>query len=275
MSEIGNDGAEPTSKHPSSRSTQKGEDPTASSARRGARHDAVAQDDATAGATEVSSGAERILPKPGAVPAAQARSLRPRANWIWVALPVGGLMILPVVGLVYAATGSFGKDAAGASASGSAALLDEDDPAGALGAAKGKKTAKKSPTSKTSAGRLGHPRSDEAAECCAKLHELGRTLPVDERSIYLSAAASCDSAPDAELAFRRVRSQLGVAMSDVPAECAAADQPVNPSPQSDRRPASVRPRTVVEPGVVPPEAPPPPPEAPENPSPEQPAAPRE
>lgn len=144
-----------------------------------------------------------------------------RATWLWVALPVGGLLVVPMFGLFYTATTSFGKDDAEASASASSAESDEaededDEPAGA-GAFR--KTSKKTSRKKSKAAKGSRPRADSAAVCCAKLHELGKTEEVENRSRYLSAAAACEAAPNAETAFRRVASSLRIGKVEGPPEC--------------------------------------------------------
>ncbi len=141
----------------------------------------------------------------------------PRASWLWVALPVAGLLVVPLVGLVYAATSTFGKGEPETATSAALAPNDDDAEPGKPGAAtKSRKTTAKKPSAK---GRAGKPRSDAASPCCAKLHELGKTAEVGERAPYLSAAAACDAAPDADKAYARVKANLKTSKTEVPAEC--------------------------------------------------------
>lgn len=128
-------------------------------------------------------------------------------RWLWVALPIVGLSIVPLVGLVYAATATFGK----ASAEGA----DEDEEGSVDGGA-GKKGKARTKTSKAAP----KPRSDGAAECCAKLRELGKTAPLDARATYLSAAQACESAPDEDRALKIARSNVQTAKHELPEECA-------------------------------------------------------
>ena len=126
-------------------------------------------------------------------------------RWIWVALPVVGLSIVPLVGLVYAATASFGK-----------ASAESGEDAEAADGGPGKKGKARTKTSKASP----KPRTDGAAECCAKLRELGKTAPLDARATYLSAAQACESAPDEDRALKIARSNVQTAKHELPDECA-------------------------------------------------------
>ena len=63
------------------------------------------------------------------------------------------------------------------------------------------------------------PRSDSAAPCCAKLHELGKTAPLDVRPAFLSAAMACDKAPDADKALLRAKGNLRATKAEIPEEC--------------------------------------------------------
>lgn len=138
-------------------------------------------------------------------------------SWLWVALPVGGLLVVPMIGLFYAATSSFGK--AEPDAPGSAALEDGDEPTDPATPGVKSKRAKRSTTGSRSPTMGQKPRSDGAAACCAKLHELGRTAPLDVRPAYLSSASSCDRAPDADRAFSRVKGNLKATKAELPEEC--------------------------------------------------------
>ncbi|NUP05071.1 MAG: hypothetical protein HOW73_03305 [Polyangiaceae bacterium] len=137
-------------------------------------------------------------------------------SWLWVALPITGLLLVPLIGLLYAATTSFGKgDEENADAATSADLEEGDEPATGAAARRKKATAKKARSTKSTS----RARTDSAAICCAKLHELGKTEPVEDRSRYLSAAAACEAASDAETAFKRVASSLRIAKLSPPPEC--------------------------------------------------------
>ncbi len=129
-----------------------------------------------------------------------------RHAWLRIALPLVGLSLVPAVGLIYAATASFGKaeeegeEAAGASVDGGAAKKGKIKPKAAKGAPK--------------------PRTDGAAECCAKLRELGKTAPLDARASYLSAAQACEAAPDEDRALKVAKSNVQTAKHELPEECA-------------------------------------------------------
>lgn len=133
-------------------------------------------------------------------------------------LPVAGLLVIPSVGLVYTATTTFGKGA-DESASASSVDLDEEIPGVA------KRTRSGSSSKKTKTPKSSHPRSDSAGPCCLKLRELGTTLPVEERGRYLSAATTCEGAPDSDVAIKRVNSNLKVGGAEVPTECELPTRP--------------------------------------------------
>lgn len=146
-----------------------------------------------------------------AIEIARARARRGKRSWIWSMLPVAGLLVIPAVGLFYTATTSFGKGADSAAAG--SAEADEDAPPGT------KKTRGASSSKRTKTSKTSHPRNDSAGPCCLKLRELGTTLPVEERGRYLSAATTCEGAPDSDVALKRVNSNLKVGGAEVPAEC--------------------------------------------------------
>jgi hypothetical protein len=135
-----------------------------------------------------------------------SRSPASSRRWLWVALPIAGLSIVPLIGLVYAATATFGKGAEAEEAT-------DVEAGGDGGVAKKGKTKGKTPKSTTK------PRTDGAAECCAKLRELGKTAPLDARASYLSAAQACEAAPDEERAFKIAKSNVQTAKHELPDEC--------------------------------------------------------
>lgn len=150
---------------------------------------------------------------------------RKRPGWLWVALPITGLMLVPTIGLLYAATTTFGVGEPATADSATPADGDEDGAPTPGAKTKGGASKKVSKSGKTlkptkSAGHTaGRPRSDEASLCCTKLRELGKTAEIAERAPYLSAASSCEAASDAEIAWKRVKSQLAVAKLELPPEC--------------------------------------------------------
>jgi len=138
-------------------------------------------------------------------------------SWIFIVLPVVGLSIVPVFGLIHAATTSFGKGEGTDSSASAAANDDDDDEAtGSPGAGATKRGARAARSRRSKSSR---PRSDSASICCAKLRELGKTSAIEERSKYLSAATSCDNAPDVDTALRRVANSLRASGAEVPSEC--------------------------------------------------------
>lgn len=135
---------------------------------------------------------------------------RTKWGWLRIALPIVGLLVVPSFGLIYAATGSFGKSAEGEAGA-------EEEVVGADGG-RSKRTKPKGKS--TGAGKgTTKPRTDGAAECCQKLRELGKTAPIDARATYLSAAQACEAAPDEDRAFRIARSNVQTAKHEVPEEC--------------------------------------------------------
>lgn len=145
-----------------------------------------------------------------------------RTSWLWVALPVAGLLIVPMIGLVYAATSTFGR---GEPEPSSSVPLDDGDDlsepgVGIPGISKaGTKKAKRTTTGSRAGKMSAKPRSDSAAPCCARLHELGKTSPLDVRPAFLSAAAACDAAPDADKALLRAKGNLRATKAEIPEEC--------------------------------------------------------
>jgi hypothetical protein len=130
-------------------------------------------------------------------------------------VPVGGLLVIPIIGLVYAATASFVDEPPSSSARAAGSdLADDDDEPGPTGT---KATRRKAPRSRAAAG--GPKRHDEAAVCCNKLEQLGRTAPMEERGAYVAGAAACKAAPDAERAFAQAASVIGGSRGEVPEEC--------------------------------------------------------
>jgi hypothetical protein len=152
------------------------------------------------------------------IPLSRGRVGSGARSWLLPGIAIGGLMLVPLVGLAYAATTSFGKDAP---ADGSAKPAEDDDDEPGAKTAKTSKAKAKKPTSASSArSRNKAPRSDEAAPCCEALRELGKEAPVEQRAAYLSAASSCDAASSAAIAKKRVGNQLRTAKVDVPEACA-------------------------------------------------------
>ncbi|HTJ80693.1 MAG TPA: hypothetical protein VL400_03185 [Polyangiaceae bacterium] len=153
-----------------------------------------------------------------------ARNVTARTSWLWVALPVAGLLVVPTVGLVYAATSDFGHGAASSSADALEDGLLPGETDAEAGAGKSTTGAKRPIRSrKTTAATRPRgsqkPRVDGAALCCAKLDELGKTAPLESRGTYLAAARVCEAADDEETAKKQARSAVGAARAEVPDEC--------------------------------------------------------
>lgn len=156
------------------------------------------------------------LPPKEEIPLSRGRISSGRSSLLLPGLAVGGLLVLPAVGLVYAATTSFGLNET-APASSATALDDEGEPVKT--AAKKAKTRKPVSAASSKARPKGEPRTDEAAECCAALQESVKTAPVEQRSIILSAIEACESATTPIVARRRVSTQLRSLRVKIPDAC--------------------------------------------------------
>jgi hypothetical protein len=141
-----------------------------------------------------------------------------RSSLLVPGLAIGGLLLIPAIGLVYASTTSFGK---GADEASSAAPVSDDDEDGVKPASPSKKSTPKktSPTSSAPAKPAKVPRSDEAAECCKALSDLAKDAPIEQRAAYLSASQSCEAATTPTVAKKRVKNQLRLAKIDPPPSC--------------------------------------------------------
>lgn len=151
------------------------------------------------------------------IPLSRGRIASARPSLLVPALAVGGLLVLPAVGLVYAATTTFGADEPDAATSGAA--VDEDGEPVPAGAKKGKTARKPITTASSRVRAKGTPRTDEAAECCAALHENAKSAPVEQRGVLLSAAQACESATTPAVAKRRVATQLRSLQITAPEAC--------------------------------------------------------
>lgn len=173
--------------------------------------------------SSVASGAAPVEDAPAPAELRRARFGRAKTpSWLWVALPVAGLSVVPIVGLAYTATTSFGKGPDALDSATSAESPDEEDGPPGAAVTKRKTSTTKKPTS--ARGKSSRPRSDSAGPCCAVLHDLGKSEPVEQRGRYLSAASACEAAPDADTALKRVASSLRLAKIDPPPECDAGGE---------------------------------------------------
>ncbi len=127
-------------------------------------------------------------------------------RWLKLLVPIGGLSIVPLVGIVYAATTTFGGAGAKPSASGLSVLEADAAPAA---------------RPRTRGGQPAPPRNASAKACCDKLHELAQTAEVDKRATFLAAGAACDAAETDAAAYRQVASVCGGDRTDIPPECKA------------------------------------------------------
>ena len=124
-------------------------------------------------------------------------------RWVKLLVPIAGLSVIPLVGLIYAATTTFAPGSE-------------------------KKEPSASPSDSSAPGRTqpranlprsGVPRAAEAKICCEKLRELAQTSEVDQRATFLAAGAACDAADNDEQAFKQVTSICGGERVDIPSEC--------------------------------------------------------
>ncbi|MFO0617716.1 MAG: hypothetical protein U0414_34295 [Polyangiaceae bacterium] len=143
-----------------------------------------------------------------------------------IVLPLVGLSLLPLAGLVYAATASFGPKAR-ASSSASAVVsskkpaakpADDMEDEGAPGAEP--KPAGPTPVAKpTALGKLGaNSRAPQHTLCCEKLSDMGQSASPKDKATLLAAASACSAAPSFEGALKQVASIVDGAV-DLPSEC--------------------------------------------------------
>lgn len=128
-------------------------------------------------------------------------------RWLRIVLPIGGLSIVPLAGLIYAATASVG----GSDAKPTSSSLDllSGSAAPTMPSPARPKPAKPAP-----------PRAANAKACCEKLRGLAQTSEeVDKRATYLAAGAACDAAETDDQAFKQVASICGGDRTEIPAEC--------------------------------------------------------
>jgi hypothetical protein len=146
-------------------------------------------------------------------------------KWVLTALPIAGLAIVPLAGLVYVSTASFGKPASSASPSASASSLtvpiheDElpNDPVVGKRSTT-PKVAKPSGLFPNAGGLAGGREKDAATKlCCEKLSDLAQNSDVGARASYSAAAAACNAAPSSAGALKQVASILDG--HEVPSEC--------------------------------------------------------
>jgi hypothetical protein len=155
---------------------------------------------------------------PDEVPHSRARGSSSR-SLLLPGLAIGGLLLVPAIGLVYASTTSFGKGADDAS-SAAPASDDADDEAKPTAAPKKSTSKKAGGATATEKGKPAkQPRTDEAAECCKALADLAKDAPVEQRAAYLSASQSCEAATTPTVAKKRVKNQLRLAKIDPPPSC--------------------------------------------------------
>lgn len=147
-----------------------------------------------------------------------------------IVLPLVGLSLLPLAGLVYAATATFGpKTSASAAASSSAGKraapksADDLDEEGAGASTIGPTTTPPSgpvPVVKaTSLGRHGaNSKSPQQTLCCEKLMEMSQTAGAKDKATLLAAASSCSAAPSLDGALKQVAGIIEGAV-ELPNEC--------------------------------------------------------
>lgn len=140
-----------------------------------------------------------------------------------IVLPLVGLSLLPLAGLVYAATASFGpKTKASASASASSAKRSAPKPADDLdeGDASDAKPAS-APTAAKPTGAARPAANSKAAQqtfCCEKLSDMARSAAPKEKATLLAAASACSAAPSWEGALKQINTVIDGAV-ELPNEC--------------------------------------------------------
>lgn len=146
-----------------------------------------------------------------------------------IVLPLVGLSLLPLAGLVYAATASFGpKASSSASASASAgkraapkAVDDPDDEAPGAPIGPTTPTGPVPIVKATSLGRTGaNTKNPQHTLCCEKLTEMSQTAGAKDKATLLAAASSCSAASSFEGALKQVAGIIEGAV-ELPNECHA------------------------------------------------------
>ncbi len=129
-------------------------------------------------------------------------SERPQ-RWLRLLVPIAGLSVVPLVGLVYAATTTFGPST--------------EKPESSATPFNGADAGTTKPRTRTA--KPGAARTAGAKLCCEKLHELAQTSEVDKRATFLAAGAACEAADSDVEAFKQVNSICGGERVDIPPEC--------------------------------------------------------
>lgn len=143
-----------------------------------------------------------------------------------IVLPLVGLSLLPLAGLVYAASASFGpKTKASSSASASSAKRapkpadDLDGPESDGDAAD--RTPAKPPTAAkpTGVGRaVGNSKAAQQTFCCEKLSDMARSASPQDKATLSAAASACSASPSWEGAQKQIAAVIDGAM-ELPNEC--------------------------------------------------------
>lgn len=146
-----------------------------------------------------------------------------------IVLPLVGLSLLPLAGLVYTASASFGPKtkasssaAAGSARKTAAKPIDDgdDEPPPALDVTtptpKGPTVVVK-PTSLLRSG--GQSKAPQHALCCEKLSDMAQSATPKDKATLLAAASACSAASSFEGALKQVAGIVEGSV-DVPSECA-------------------------------------------------------
>jgi hypothetical protein len=160
---------------------------------------------------------------------------RSRLAVVKLVLPLVGLSLLPLAGLVYAATTSFGpKTPAAASGSavasarkGARQLDDLDDdapiPPGPTGNMAMDLTPKAPrgpvPVVKPTFKGTGNSKAPDHALCCEKLSDMSQSASAKDKATLSAAIAACSSAASYEGAMNQVAGILDGTTIDIPNEC--------------------------------------------------------
>lgn len=164
--------------------------------------------------------------------AARSMATASTVTTLKIVLPLVGLSILPLAGLVYAASASFGpKTKASSSASASAAKKSTAKPADDLDGpeAEGDTTADTKPAkapavSKPGAGRpignnaVGHNKAAQQTFCCEKLSDMARSASPQDKATLSAAASACSASPNWEGALKQIMTVVDGAF-ELPNEC--------------------------------------------------------
>jgi hypothetical protein len=151
-------------------------------------------------------------------------------KWLFTVLPLAGLGVLPLAGLVYVAVAPSSPNPTGATStpSNTTAVIRASDLPDSPFVSHPMETPPPRPTSFV-AGAMNHAafaapatavQRDAAKHlCCEKLTDLAQAAEVSVRATFQAASAACNGAPTNDDAYRQVASIIEGSAAAVPSEC--------------------------------------------------------